>query len=82
MSLLKGDAHNKWTDILDKLNEALATINETTDIEKQRSAFSEISNNFYDAVREFGLTSETVYYQFCPMYKDNKGAYWLSESAI
>jgi Cu(I)/Ag(I) efflux system membrane fusion protein len=23
---------------------------------------------------------KTVYYQFCPMYDNNKGGYWLSET--
>ena len=26
----------------------------------------------------FGTTGETIYYQYCPMARDNKGAYWLS----
>jgi Cu(I)/Ag(I) efflux system membrane fusion protein len=25
---------------------------------------------------------KTVYYQFCPMANNNKGAYWLSESKV
>jgi Cu(I)/Ag(I) efflux system membrane fusion protein len=29
----------------------------------------------------FGLEGRTVYYQFCPMMNNNKGAYWLSETS-
>ena len=36
--------------------------------------------SFYKAIKAFGLMGKTVYYQFCPMMNDNKGAYWLSET--
>jgi Cu(I)/Ag(I) efflux system membrane fusion protein len=43
--------------------------------------FVSFNDNFFKAVKAFGLMGKTVYYQFCPMANNSKGAYWLSESA-
>lgn len=79
MKLLTGDTHMQWMDILNKLNKNLNTILSANDLEKQRLAFAESSNQLYKAVKNFGLMGKTAYYQFCPMAGDGKGAYWLSE---
>ena len=39
-----------------------------------------LSNHLLTAIKTFGLKGKTIYYQFCPMANDVKGAYWLSES--
>ena len=79
MSLLKGDAHNQWMGMLDTLNLHLKTISSSGAIESQRTSFAGLSDALYVAVKTFGLMGKTAYYQFCPMAKDGKGAYWLSE---
>jgi hypothetical protein len=38
-----------------------------------------LSKDMYDLVKAFGA-GQTLYKDFCPMYNDNKGAIWLSES--
>jgi Cu(I)/Ag(I) efflux system membrane fusion protein len=38
------------------------------------------SDVFYKTLKSFGLMGKTVFYQFCPMMNDGKGAYWLSET--
>jgi len=48
------------------------------DIEKQRAAFSDFNSGFYQAIKSFGLEGQKVYYEFCPMAFNNKGAFWLS----
>lgn len=79
MNLLKGNSHNQWMDMSGKLNNSVKSIASTDDIEPQRKAFSTLSNTLYSAIKVFGLTDKTVYYQFCPMANDGKGAFWLSE---
>ena len=78
MKLLTGDTHMQWMDILGKLDNLLIQIQSSGDIEGQRKAFSDLSNEFYKAVKTFGLMGKTVYYQFCPMAFEEKGAFWLS----
>ena len=48
------------------------------DIGSQRKAFATFSENFYQAIKDFGLDGETAYYQYCPMAFGGSGAYWLS----
>lgn len=49
-------------------------ISDSKDIEKQRAVFSNFSTNMYALTKSLKLTSESIYYQYCPMKK----AYWLS----
>jgi Cu(I)/Ag(I) efflux system membrane fusion protein len=80
MKLLTGNAHTQWMDIMDKMNNHLKQIQSSGDIEVQRKEFSNLSNEFYKALKIFGLMGKTVYYQFCPMAFNEKGAFWLSTS--
>lgn len=48
-------------------------------IEHQREHLDLMSADFYDLLKDFG-TPKPVYKVFCPMYNDNKGAFWLSDS--
>ena len=80
MSLLMGDSHTLWMEQLNKLGQSASSIAGSSDIVGQRTAFSDLSNHLYIAIKTFGLLDKTVYYQFCPMAFDNKGAFWLSET--
>ncbi|WGK65312.1 DUF3347 domain-containing protein [Croceiramulus getboli] len=55
----------------------LSSIASTTDIEQQRSLFSEVSKKMTKMV-EGSLSEGEVYQQYCPMAFNNEGAYWLS----
>jgi Cu(I)/Ag(I) efflux system membrane fusion protein len=77
--LLTGEAHIQWMDISGNMDDQIKLIVSSDKIEEQRLAFSAFSDQFYKAVKTFGLMGKTAYYQFCPMAKDGKGAYWLSE---
>jgi Cu(I)/Ag(I) efflux system membrane fusion protein len=79
MKLLQGDAHARWMDLSGKLNTIASTISSEGSIDDQRPAFSALSDQMYKTVKVFGLMNKTVYYQFCPMFNNNKGAFWLSE---
>ena len=50
-----------------------------TNIEHQREHFETLSKDLYDMVKVFG-TGQTLYQTHCPMYNNNKGANWLSET--
>lgn len=50
------------------------------ELEKKRESFEMISNAFYDMVRSIRPQGTTVYYQYCPMAFNDKGAYWLSNA--
>jgi len=54
----------------------------TKDATRQRVRFMSLSKNMY-ALMKVAKYEQPVYYQFCPMANDGKGANWLSkESAI
>ncbi len=48
-------------------------------IKHQREHFDMLSKDMYDLVKKFGA-GEKIYVDFCPMYNNNKGATWLSET--
>lgn len=79
MGLVKGNMHEHWMQSLNKLKESLESMKEADDIEGQRSGYSDFSDALYSAIKMFGTEGETIYYQFCPMANDSKGAYWLSD---
>ncbi len=80
MMLLSGPAHHDWMTYLNGMDASLKEITEATDIEKQRKAFSTLSDNLYKSIKAYGLAGTTAYYEFCPMAFDNKGAFWLSDN--
>lgn len=66
-----------WASYSAKILKDAEAISAAKDIEKQRKAFSTLSENMYQVAKS--VEGETIYYQFCPMKK----SYWLSsESAI
>ncbi|HLN55839.1 MAG TPA: efflux RND transporter periplasmic adaptor subunit [Bacteroidales bacterium] len=79
MKSLKGEPYNKWMDLSSEISKQADVISSRSPIEKQRMAFADLSDQVYNAVKTFGLMGKTVYYQFCPMARDGKGAFWLSE---
>lgn len=50
-----------------------------TDIKTQREQFINLSDAAYSIAKDFGA-GKAVYREFCPMARDNQGAYWVSES--
>ncbi|MBC7511117.1 MAG: DUF3347 domain-containing protein [Ferruginibacter sp.] len=48
-------------------------------IEHQREHFETLSKDLYDLVKVTGA-GQKLYYTNCPMYNNNKGASWLSET--
>jgi len=80
MDKLAMDVHTVWMKILNDLKEDAEHINNTKDIAHQRDHFMSLSTNMY-ALIKVAKPTETVYYQFCPMANEGKGANWLSKES-
>ena len=79
MTLLKdNNSHKHWMKLEKELKSSTKSIAETSDIKEQRNHFKHLSSHLGTAIQLFGV-NEKVYYQFCPMADNNKGAYWLSK---
>lgn len=82
MESLENDVHLVWMKVKNNLTEDAVHISETKDVKHQRDHFMTLSKNVY-ALMKAGKLEEPVYYQFCPMANDGKGANWLSkENAV
>lgn len=73
--------HMEWMKVVEKIKADAASIKQTKDIAKQRSSFQSLSKNVSTVVKAFKLNNKTVYQQFCPMFNNAKGAYWISEQS-
>ena len=74
MGKLSMDVHMVWMKLLNDLKKDVQTISDTQNIEKQRATFKSLSKNIY-GILKISKTSETIYYQYCPMQDAN----WLSK---
>ncbi len=77
MDKLTADVHTIWMKLVNGLTEDAEHINETKDIAHQRDHFMHLSKNMYELIK-VAKTTDPVYYQFCPMANNGKGANWLS----
>lgn len=80
MDKLPMNVHTIWMKVLNDLKEDAEHINGTKDISHQRDHFMSLSKNMYELIK-VAKPAETVYYQFCPMANDGKGANWLSKES-
>lgn len=79
MTLVKGEAHLHWMDLLSPMEESLNLITSTGDRDKQRLNFINLSKALINAIESFGTSFENpLYIQFCPMANNDKGATWIS----
>jgi copper chaperone CopZ len=82
MDKLTTEEHTIWMKVMKDLAFDAEHIADTKDASHQRDHFMTLSKNMYDLIK--ASKSETpIYYQFCPMANDGKGANWLSkENAV
>jgi hypothetical protein len=74
------DQNKTYSDVADDAKEMAEHIGENADkLEHQREHFDMLSNDVYDMVKTFGA-GQPLYKDFCPMYNNKKGAFWLSET--
>ena len=82
MDQLEMDVHMVWMKVIQSLKEDAEHIADTKDIKHQRDHFTTLSKDIY-ALLKVAKYEVPVYFQFCPMYNDGKGANWLSkENAV
>lgn len=69
-----------WNDLSDDAKEMAGHIGMNgAKLDHQREHFDMLSKDMYDMVKAFG-GGQVLYKDFCPMYNNNKGAIWLSET--
>ncbi len=79
-SILRDDERKQFEDITDDMKEHAEHIGANAgNIRHQREHFVMISKDMYDLVKTFAA-GQQIYVDYCPMYNDNKGATWLSET--
>lgn len=62
------------------LSSSAATVATAADIEAKRHEFETVTEALWSLTRTVQYDGQKVYYQYCPMAFDNKGAYWLSNT--
>lgn len=80
MDKLDMDVHMVWMKVLNTLKEDAEHISDTKDVKHQRDHFATLSKDIYTLIKA-SKYEVPVYYQFCPMFNDGKGANWLSTEA-
>ena len=78
MDKMTSEQHTLWMKYTKKLSYDATHISEVAELDHDREHFTSLSKNMYAVAKAFPTTTP-VYYQFCPMANENKGAYWLSE---
>jgi hypothetical protein len=79
-SALTGDKVKLYDDIAADAKEHAEHIGANVgNIKHQREHFETLSQDVYDLVKAFGA-GQKLYVDHCPMYNENKGANWISES--
>ena len=82
MDKLEMEVHMVWMKVVNTIKEDAEHIADTKDIKHQRDHFTTLSKDIYTLIKA-AKYEVPVYYQFCPMYSDGKGANWLSkENAV
>ena len=77
---LTAEQKKTYADIVSDAKEHAEHISMNADkIAHQREHFDMLSKDMYDLVKKFAA-GEKIYVDYCPMYNDNKGATWLSET--
>jgi hypothetical protein len=82
MESLSAQEHTVWMKQIKDLALDAEHIADTKDINYQRDHFTTLSKNMFELIK-VSKQEAPIYYQFCPMANQGKGANWLSkESAI
>jgi Cu(I)/Ag(I) efflux system membrane fusion protein len=80
MHLLEGQAHMEWMKDLNAIKTNLEKMKGSPELSEQRKYFAVFNQELYESILTFGLNEDKIYYEYCPMALDNKGAYWLSDT--
>lgn len=78
MMLFSGSTHTKWMELAQEIGKQAKAAAGATDIEQARGAFFHLSKAMISLHENFGHSEARNYYlTFCPMARNNAGAYWL-----
>ncbi|MCF6132763.1 DUF3347 domain-containing protein [Flavobacterium wongokense] len=80
MDKLDMEVHTVWMKVLNTIKEDAEHISDTKDVKHQRDHFATLSKDMYTLIKASRYETP-VYFQFCPMFNDGKGANWLSKEA-
>lgn len=78
MAKLSMDVHMIWMELFPAIKEDVGKISGAKTIKFQRENFVNLSTNMYKLMK-VAKYENPVYYQFCPMANEGKGANWLSK---
>ncbi len=78
MDKLRGDQHIVWMKYSKQLSYDAEHIKGVTELEHQREHFISLSKNMFEVMKVIKMDTP-VYYDYCPMANDGKGANWLSQ---
>ncbi len=81
MEKLTGEQHKVWMQYTAKLSYNAEHIKGTSELEHQREHFMALSTDMYKTMKALNINTADIYYQYCPMANDGKGAYWVSEKS-
>jgi Cu(I)/Ag(I) efflux system membrane fusion protein len=78
MGVFSHAGHEKWMEALSSLRSAATEISGAGDLAAARDGFYSLSNAVIDVHDSFGHACDRPFYLvFCPMARDNAGAYWI-----
>ena len=78
MEKLSAEQHKIWMQYSENLSYDAQHMKQTDELEHQREHFAKLSANMYKMLKALNINTVDLYYQFCGMANDGKGAYWLS----
>lgn len=82
MDQLEMNVHMVWMKVLKTIKEVAINMVDNKEVKQQRAQFIRLSQDIYSLIK-VSKHETPIYYQFCPMANDGKGANWLSkENAI
>lgn len=81
MDKLEMEVHMVWMKVVNTIKEHAEHIADTKDVKHQRDHLTTLSKDIYTLIKVSKYETQ-VYYQFCPMFNDGKGANWLSKEII
>lgn len=81
IELLSTEEQPVWMKVRKDVALYATQIADTRDASNQRSHFMLLSKNMFDLIK-VSKNEKPIYYQYCPMANDGKGANWLSKDEV
>ncbi|MBT8230770.1 MAG: efflux RND transporter periplasmic adaptor subunit [Bacteroidia bacterium] len=78
MNSLDDEAHLYWMKLYSNLKSHGEKLTGSEEIEQQRKQFDFLSQSLIESIKAFGVTTDSLYVQHCPMANKNNGADWVS----